>query len=116
MLRAKYATPFRRPLVDGATAELGEKIDAAEKQVEAGKQEEKARKAKLRKLRDFDGDVADLVENPTPRRVESAERLARLLAEDESGTEALLGAEPGQDRRCADDSLGERATTQDLLP
>ena len=50
MLRAKYTTPFRRAVVDEATAELGEQIAAGQSRLEAEQGTEQRRLAKARTL------------------------------------------------------------------
>ena len=50
MLRAKYATPFRRAIVDRATAELGEQFQTRQAELEAARGQEEKRQATARTL------------------------------------------------------------------
>jgi len=83
MLRAKYATPFRRAVVDGATAELGEQIAAGESRLQAEHGQEEKRQAKARKL----SRGLNMTLSPTavrrPETVGALERLNELINEEE---------------------------------
>jgi hypothetical protein len=62
-LRAKYATPFRKAIVDRATAQLGEKMAAGQARVAAQKDQEQRRQGGVhRRAREL-GIRADLAEN-----------------------------------------------------
>jgi len=84
VLKAKYATPFRRAIVDGATAELGEQIAAGQSQLQAEHGKEEKRMAKVRTL----SRNLKMTLSPTAaRRPETApalERLTELLNEEET--------------------------------
>jgi hypothetical protein len=84
MLQAKHATPFRRALVDRATAELGEQIEAGQSRLQAEQGKEEKRIAKVRTL----SRSLKMTLSPTAaRRPETApalERLNELLNEEES--------------------------------
>jgi hypothetical protein len=62
-LRAKYATPFRRPIVAPATAELGEQIGAGQARIAAQRDEEQRRQRGVRKRAGELGIRAGLAEN-----------------------------------------------------
>jgi hypothetical protein len=91
-LKAKYATPFRRAMVDVATAALGEQIAAGEAELKTERRQEKDRQVRLRALRNSDiGDIADFLPANSPERLAAAEQLASLLKEDDSAdAETLL--------------------------
>jgi hypothetical protein len=82
-LKAKHATPFRRAIVDVATAELGEQIAAGQSRMQAEQGKEEKRLAKVRTL----SRNLKMTLSPTAaRRPETApalERLNELLNEEE---------------------------------
>ena len=84
MLRTKYATPFRRAIVDGATVELGRQIEAQEARLQIEQGREVKRQAKARAI----GRNLNMTLSPTAaRRPETApalERLSELLNEEET--------------------------------
>jgi hypothetical protein len=84
MLRTKYATPFRRAIVDGTTAELGLQIAAGQSRLQAEHGKEEKRMAKVRTL----SRNLKMTLSPTAaRRPETApalERLNELLNEEET--------------------------------
>jgi hypothetical protein len=84
MLRTKYATPFRRAIVDGATADLGRQIEAGQARAGAERNQEERRQTKLRTL----SRSLKMTISPTaarrPETLPAVERLTELLKEDET--------------------------------
>jgi hypothetical protein len=83
-LKPKHATPFRHTIVDRATAELGEQIEAGQSRLQAEHGQEEKRQAKARKL----SRGLKMTLSPTaarrPETVGALERLNELINEEET--------------------------------
>jgi hypothetical protein len=83
MLKSKYATPFRRVVMDEATAELGTQIEAGQAQLAAARNQDQRQQGKVRKLsRGLNMRVPELAAR-RPETAPALERLQELLKEDE---------------------------------
>ncbi|HOC57903.1 MAG TPA: hypothetical protein PKI20_19950 [Verrucomicrobiota bacterium] len=84
MLRTKYATPFRRAVVDGATADLGRQIEAQQAQTRAEQGQEARRQTKLSSLsRNLNMTLSPAAAR-RPETLPAVERLSQLLKEEEN--------------------------------
>jgi hypothetical protein len=84
MLRTKHATPFRRAMVDRATAELGEQIAAGQSRLQTEHGQEEKREAKASKVYSRLRMVAPENAARRPGMIEAAEQLDKLLKEEET--------------------------------
>jgi hypothetical protein len=84
MLKTKYATPFRRAVVDRATAELGEQIAAGQSRLQTEHGQEEKRQAKASKVYSRLRMVAPENAARRPGMIEAAEQLDKLLKEEET--------------------------------
>jgi hypothetical protein len=84
MLKTKHATPFRHTVVDRATAELGEQIEAGQSRLQAEHGQEEKRQARTRKL----SRSLKMTLSPTaarrPETVGALERLSELMNQKET--------------------------------
>ncbi len=78
-LRAKFATPFRRVIVDAQTARLGNEIQAQHATLEKERRQTKKRQVRARKVYGRLNLTAPA--DAPPDRIEAAERLEKLLKE-----------------------------------
>jgi hypothetical protein len=76
-LRAKFATPFRRVIVDAQTAQLGNEIQAHQAALEIERRQAKQRQVRARKVYGQLNLTAPA--DAPPDRIEAAERLGKLL-------------------------------------
>ncbi len=84
MLRTKYATPFRRAIVDGSTADLGRQIESQEAQARAEQGQEARRQTKLRSLsRNLKMTLSPAAAR-RPETLPAVERLSELLKDEEA--------------------------------
>jgi hypothetical protein len=81
ILRAKYATPFRRVIVDRATAELGEQFQTQQAELEAARGQEERSQATARTLsRNLKMTLSPVAER-RPETVPALRRLSELFSE-----------------------------------